>query len=152
MWKPKDVKNIDLPVEKLNQNSFYFKILFMAYAMAALIVMTVGGYTSWNVLGNIMTISTDNKGVQFLLILGVFNILNFFMLFFLWLISESSYYKMMQQFTEMWLYFKKKDEPSSFVSKILERTDMPLPYLTRMKKDTDDLSVDELLKEKKRYE
>jgi hypothetical protein len=98
----------DYTIEELEKKAVYHKALFYGYAVAGIIVMLVGSYTIYGIFDSLMAINTEGSS-KLLLLLGMFGIINFFLLFWVWLTSESSYYKMEQEFTELMVYLRSKE-------------------------------------------
>jgi hypothetical protein len=98
----------DYTIEELEKKAFYHKALFYGYALAGIAVMVIGSYTIYNIFDSLMAINTEGSS-KLLLLLGMFGIINFFLLFWVWLTSESSYYKMEQEFTELMVYLRSKE-------------------------------------------
>lgn len=99
----------DYTIEELKKKSIFNKTLFYSYLFGALIVAILGSYTLYPIFDDFMAMDTDG-GTKLLLILGLFGIINFFLLLWVWMTNESSYYKMEQEFNELAIYLKEKTE------------------------------------------
>ncbi len=98
---------IDQPIEKLERQAKMHRIRFYVYTIAAIGIIVSMGIVVQMMMDAISKIQMEN-GVHLLVLFGVLSLINFFLIIFLWFITESSYYKMMQQFTELWMLLKNK--------------------------------------------
>ena len=95
-------------IEELQKDSKKYRSTFYAYIMAALGIAVISGFYGLQSIYNVMT---QTEGATFLLLLiAVLCALNFFMLYFVWFINESSYYKMLEQFSDLMVYLKQKEK------------------------------------------
>lgn len=101
----------DLSVDELKKKSNLYRYIFYLYVIVAVVVSVVNGFASLISVNNVMANKDVLGGTGFLLLLNVVlvSFLVFFVIF-LWLIGESSYYKMLQLFSDMMIYFKQKEE------------------------------------------
>ena len=104
-------KIYEMSVDELKKKSRYYKIVFYFYFVAALVVIGVNGFTGLVSVNNVMGNMDVLGGTNFLLLLIVV-LVSFLVLFviFLWLVSESSYYKMLECFSDLMVYLKQKEE------------------------------------------
>lgn len=99
-------KTIDqYTIEELEKKMVYNKIMFYCYAIGAIVMIMIGSYTIWGIFNTITNLETTG-GTALLLMLGIFGIINFFLLFWVWMTNESSYYKTEQRFYEIGLYLR----------------------------------------------
>jgi hypothetical protein len=99
-------KTIDqYTIEELEEKMVYNKIMFYCYAIGAIVMIMAGSYTIWGILNTITGLETTG-GTALLLMLGIFGVINFFLLFWVWMTNESSYYKMEQRFYELSIYLR----------------------------------------------
>jgi len=102
----KSKKIYEYTVDELKKKSKQYLVLFYLYFIMALIVSLVffsTGVTSINNIGK------DYTGLAYVLMLNlIFTSLVFGMIIFLWFISESSYYKMLQHDCDLMVYLKGK--------------------------------------------
>lgn len=98
----------EMSIEELQKKSKKYKSTFYAYLVAALGIAFISGFFGLQSMNNVMS-QTD--GTLFLLLLvAVLCSLNYLMLIFLWSINESSYYKMLEQFSDLMIYLKQKEK------------------------------------------
>ena len=104
-------KIYDMSVDELKKKSKYYKIIFYFYFVAAIVVIGVNGFSSMVSVNNVMSNMDALGGTNFLLLLNVV-LVSFLVLFviFLWLVSESSYYKMLECFSDLMVYLKQKEK------------------------------------------
>ena len=105
MKKSKDSQ--DLTIVELQKNAKNFKAIFYGYLIASFIIIGIGSYFSYQVVHDVFYI-TDSIVLTVLLLFGAMNILNFFLLFWIWTTNESSYYKMLQLHNEQLIFMKRK--------------------------------------------
>lgn len=98
----------DHTIEELDKEANRSWFIYWGYVIASLVIAVVGGLTVNDIIGEMLSITTDN-GMKLLLIFGSMSILNFFLLLFIWLTNESSYYKMLQLFHENMRYQREKE-------------------------------------------
>ena len=93
--------------EELKRLSKKYNMTFCLYAICALLVISVFMITGGTSLN-------DMRGMEGILLLLAFNViitsLCFGFMIFLWMVNESSYYKMLQLHTDLILYLKEKEE------------------------------------------
>ena len=104
-------KFYDLSVDELKKKSKGYRVVFYIYVIIAIFIGGVNGFTSIVSVNNVMGSMDVLGGTNFLLLLNVVlvSFLVFFVIF-LWLISESSYYKMQEQFCDLMVYLKQKEK------------------------------------------
>jgi hypothetical protein len=83
-------------------------VLFYAYLIASVVMICVGGHTVNTILGPLLSMGVD-ASTKLLLLFGVFGVINFFLIFWVWLTSESSYYRMEQRMMELMVYLRSKE-------------------------------------------
>jgi hypothetical protein len=99
----------DYTHEALEKRSKMHKFMFWFYSIGAIATAILGGYTLIPLLNNLMALNTDGSS-KLILLFGLFSVINFFLLLWVWMTNESSYYKMEQEFTELMMYLKEKTE------------------------------------------
>jgi hypothetical protein len=102
-------KIYELSIDELKNKSKTYRRTFYMYLIAALIIAAVSGMYGLPSINNVMNYQKDGT-IFLLLLLAVLVCLNFLMLIFLWFISESSYYKMLEQFSDLMIYLKQKEK------------------------------------------
>jgi hypothetical protein len=105
----KGKKIFDYTQEELEKRRVLHRVMFWCYCLGALGIAIIGSYTLYPIFNDFMALNTDS-GSKLLLLLGLFGIINFFLLLWVWMTNESSYYKMEQEFTELMMYLKEKTE------------------------------------------
>jgi hypothetical protein len=101
-------KNMDEEtVDKLMKSRKNYKMVFYVYLIFECIMVMIAGVIGTQMVDAVLNY-TDSTLFTMLLLFGVMNILNFFMLFVIWFCCESSYYKMMQCFSDQMIFLKKK--------------------------------------------
>jgi len=104
----KYVNQIDRPVKHIYGEIKKNRYISIAYTIAALSILGIMSYVVSLIFNGVGALQLDN-GVHLLVLFGIFGLINFFFLMFLWFISESSYYREEQQWAELWLYLKGED-------------------------------------------
>ena len=104
----KNKLQIEITAEQLRKSRRLSNLAFHVYKYASLLVIGVMGYIVSLMFEGISDIQMEN-GVHLLVLFGIFSMINFFLLFFLWMTNESSYYRNEQQWAELWLYLKGED-------------------------------------------
>jgi hypothetical protein len=105
----KSKKIYELSIDELKKKSKGFRATFYCYIMVALGIAFISGFYGLQSINNVMRHQAD--GTLFLLLLvAVLCCLNFLMLIFMWFINESSYYKMLEQFSDLIIYLKQKEK------------------------------------------
>ena len=103
----KQKRIFEMSVDELEKKSKKYRSIFYAYVTAAIGIAVISGFYGLQSIYNVMT---QTEGTTFLLLLiAVLCALNFFMLYFLWFINESSYYKMLEQFSDLMIYLKQRE-------------------------------------------
>jgi heme/copper-type cytochrome/quinol oxidase subunit 2 len=104
-------KMYDLSIEELKKKASKYKSIFYAYVIFAIVISVITGMLTLQSMDGL------NKNQEALGTTNYFLILNtvlisvvFFLLIFLWFISESSYYKMLEQFSDLMIYLKQKEK------------------------------------------
>jgi hypothetical protein len=97
----------EFSVDELKRKSRKYNTIFWFYMVAALVLNFINFFFGVQSLNNVM--STPDKDYGFILMLSlVFISIMFLFMIFLWLVSESSYYKMLQLNADMMIYLKGK--------------------------------------------
>jgi len=100
-----DDKTYYMKEEKLQEKIRYAKLMFYLYAFVALAAIIFGGYITSD-LANVLLSLDVSSGTFVMMAFGLFSVLNFFLIMFLWLSNESGYYKNMQLLYEIILYLR----------------------------------------------
>jgi hypothetical protein len=95
--------------EQLERRTKMHKTMFWAYSLGALATAILGAYTLTPLANNLLSLNTDGSS-KLILLFGLFGVINFFLLLWVWMTNESSYYRMEQEFTELMMYLKEKTE------------------------------------------
>lgn len=102
-------RTYDKTYSDLEKNIWFSKLLFLCYGVIALIVVVVASNVLYELFNKITTLDVT-PSIMMLLLFGLFSVLNFFLLMFIWLTSESSYYKNVQMFNEILLVLKERED------------------------------------------
>ena len=92
-------------IAELKKKSRNYRIVFWVYVIMALIIGFITSLFSIPSLNNVMGMSGEYSFILLLLVLLSVNIL---FVVFLWFVSESSYYKMLQLNADMMIFLKGK--------------------------------------------
>jgi len=95
----------ELPITELKKMSKRYRMLFYFYVVGAILISIINGFVGAGSLMNVMTIQ-DSSLVP-LLTLTLLAV-NTFLVMFLWMVTESSYYKMIEQNIDIIIYLKTK--------------------------------------------
>ena len=102
-------KLYELSVDELKKKSRNYSSRFWGYVIAAIGIGFINGFFGIQSLNNVMALQHDTSLFYFLLMLSLTSIM-IFLILFLWFISESSYYKMLEQFSDLMIYLKQKEK------------------------------------------
>lgn len=102
----KSKKIYEFTVDELKKKSKQYRAMFFMYFFMAIIVSSIFFYTGVTSIDNI---GREFEGLAYVLMLNlILTSLVFGMIIFLWFISESSYYKMLQHDCDLMVYLKGK--------------------------------------------
>lgn len=102
-------KIYDMTQEELEKKSRTYHGIFIGYVVAAIGISIINGFYGLQSINNVMNYTTD--ATIFLLLFNTVMIsIIFLFIIFLWMIMESSYYKMLQMFYDIMIYMKQQEE------------------------------------------
>lgn len=112
-WVRPNYKNKMLPedftIEELQKRGRGFYYLFVVYAIISGLIAGVGGYYGYDIIQIVLSMELTG-GTLLLVLFSFFGFLNFFLLLFVWTTNESSYYRMLEQFTVLFRYLKRFED------------------------------------------
>lgn len=98
----------DFTLEEIKRKTSFNRVMIWGYVIASLVVMLVGANTLLPIADALMSMDT-NGSTKLILLFGLFGMINFFLLLWVWLTNESSYYKMEQRFMELMYYLRDRE-------------------------------------------
>lgn len=105
-------RTYDKTYDDLEKNIWFSKLLFICYGVAGLVVVVIAANVSSGIFMKVISLDTT-ASTTMLLLFGLFGVVNFFLLMFIWFTSESSYYKNVQMFNEILLVLKEREDGDS---------------------------------------
>jgi len=96
-----------MTISLLEKNRRNLQIVFFMYVFLEVVFIIMGGVIGSDMISTITGMSNSTI-LTCLLLFGVLNIINFFMIFVVWFCCESNYYKMLLCFNDTMIYLKKK--------------------------------------------
>jgi hypothetical protein len=104
-------KIYDLSIEELKKKSSKYRSTFYVYLIMAIVLSVITGTLTLQSMNGVNSNQEALGTTNYFLILNTVLIsVIFFLVIFLWLISESSYYKMLEQFADLMIYLKQKEK------------------------------------------
>ena len=99
-------KFYELSIIELKKRAKLYKIIFYGYVIVAVLVGMVNGYFSLQSLENVKSVTDQDLYIHILSM--IFLCVTVLLIIFLWFVSESSYYKMLEQNADIMIYLKSK--------------------------------------------
>ena len=111
MFKLKSKKIYDMTIDELKKKSSKYKSIFYAYLVMMLVIGAISGTLTLQSMDGINK-NQETLGItNYLLLLNSILIaVTIFFLIFLWFVNESSYYKMLEQFSDLMIYLKQREK------------------------------------------
>src|SRR4030042_3346245 len=104
----KNMKTLsELPSDKLQKYLKQFRYTFYIYIFMEVLFVIIAGWQGASLIQTVSDVS-DSPIITMLLLFGVINIMNMFMIFVVWFCMESSYYKMLENQMDLMLYLRTK--------------------------------------------
>lgn len=97
----------ELPSDKLQKYLKQCRYTFYIYIFMEVLFVIIAGWQGASLIQTVSDVS-DSPIITMLLLFGVINIMNMFMIFVVWFCMESSYYKMLENQMDLMLYLRTK--------------------------------------------
>ena len=101
-------KLYEMPIDELKKRAKHCKIIFYVYVVAAIGVGFVNGYYSLLSLDNLKNSGITDINLYILILVSILVSVIVFLIIFIWFISETNYYKMLEENANMMIYLKSK--------------------------------------------
>ena len=99
---------------ELQRKSKQYNMMFTIYLVLLVFISIIAGVTTYDLLSNVDNFTTATGKLIYLI--TIIGIVNFFLMFFLWFVIESSYYKMLNLFNDTILYIKERDYNKTMIA------------------------------------